>query len=189
MVWGRALDKVSSTIEEDKKQPTYALKGTFEEPVSSVKGLTKEIVKDLEFLSVVVDTSKWEVRIRTNNKDFDPLVFPISETHGGVAEPGEGKQGDKKMPKGEFVVRGARLPEGDPMEEFFTKYDDRNISYGPAFVYTDARDEKGEVRGIGFHGSHENDLGRKTNGCIRLLNDDLLLIREKLTIGLLVSII
>lgn len=186
------------TSRESLKKPDYELFGTFEEPDSTFNEdkngrrkkesqiLTKEVMKDIKFISITVDTKNQKLIIRTNKKGFDPLEFNIALGSNGVAEKGEGIEGDKKTPKGEVGIRGLRLPEGNPRNEVFTRNGDASL--GPVFIYFDTEDENGKNRGMGFHGSNENVL-RNTDGCIRLYNDDLLLIQDKFEVGMKVIII
>jgi lipoprotein-anchoring transpeptidase ErfK/SrfK len=93
-----------------------------------------------------------------------------------------GKQGDKITPIGEFEITTDRRHSENGV---YTK--DGKSSLGTSFLGISAKDENGNYRGIGIHGSKDDSL-RPTNGCIRVKNADSDLLFSSLKPGTKVQI-
>jgi len=77
-----------------------------------------------------------------------------------------GQQGDQITPIGEFEITADQRHSDNGV---YTK--DGKTSLGTSFLGISAKDENGNYRGIGIHGSKDDSL-RPTNGCIRVKNAD-----------------
>lgn len=112
------------------------------------------------------------------------ISLPCEIGINGFAEYDQSFEGDKKTPLCETKVRHIDLPIQDINNEIasaISKTTESSISFGPCFIclyITVPNTEK--VRGIGFHGCDDDSDGvlRPTDGCIRMFNADLLLIRK-----------
>jgi lipoprotein-anchoring transpeptidase ErfK/SrfK len=93
-----------------------------------------------------------------------------------------GKQGDKTTPIGEFT-----LTNDQRHSENGVYTNDGKTSLGTSFLGLSAKDENGNYRGIGIHGSKDDSL-RPTNGCIRVKNADSNLLFSSLKVGTKVKI-
>ena len=93
-----------------------------------------------------------------------------------------GKQGDQITPIGEFETTTDRRQSENGV---YTK--DGKSSLGTSFLGISAKDENGNYRGIGIHGSKDDSL-RPTNGCIRVKNADSDLLFSSLKPGTKVQI-
>ena len=124
--------------------------------------------------------------IATKSGAPDVTTFvPVGIGQNGVAAEGQGVESDKKTPKGTSIITSDR--------RFSTSLDhavrsNTGISnLGAAFINTGIKTANGTNRGIGFHGKYNNTLSG-TNGCIRMLNDDLLKLAPYMKAGVTVVI-
>lgn len=134
-----------------------------------------------EFLTkVIVDTEKKEV-ILLSDSIFCSIDCEIGKN--GTVSYLKSRNGDGKTPICGTKVRHIDMPVSEinnPNSAVMTKTTEPKINLGPCFVclYITTPDT-GEIRGIGFHGSSDDTGGlTTTEGCIRLYNADLYLIRK-----------
>jgi len=134
-----------------------------------------------EFLTkVVVNTEEKKVYLFS-----DELHCSIDCEIGknGTVSYMESRNGDGKTPLCGTRVRHIDMPISginNPDSAVLTKTIEPKINLGPCFVclYITTPDT-GEIRGIGFHGSSDDTCGlARTDGCIRLYNADLYLLRK-----------
>lgn len=95
----------------------------------------------------------------------------------------DSRNGDGKTPICGTRVRHIDMPISEinnPDSAVLTKTIEPKINLGPCFVCLYIKNIiTGEIRGIGFHGSIDDTDGlTTTDGCIRLYNADLYLIRK-----------
>lgn len=122
---------------------------------------------------------------KTNILDIITVEVRVGLGSKGVAPAGTAKQGDFKTPEGVFFIpKDIRIASN----QFNPVLSRENSSYvmGAAFINTGAM-ISGE-RYIGFHGNYENTL-KGTAGCVRMYNDDLVLLAPFMKQGTLVEII
>lgn len=136
---------------------------------------------DYEFLTkVVVNTEEKKVYLFSDELHCS-LHCEIGQN--GFALYEDSKIGDKKTPICSTRVRHIDMPISginNPDSAVLTKTTEPKINLGPCFVclYI-ATPDTGEIRGIGFHGSSDDTGGlAPTDGCIRMYNADLYLIRK-----------
>lgn len=111
--------------------------------------------------------------------DWSKFVsVPINVGYNGVAQSGEATAGDGKTPIGITTISSDRRISNNNTA---TTVANGKYNVGPAFINI------GTNRGIGFHGSANNQLGT-TNGCIRMKNDDLLVLAPYMRSGVQVII-
>ena len=159
----------------------FLLKGTFENPEPSTKRLlfflSKVKEKSSTLYSVTIYTSRkiavFTAKCPLNRRNTVTLNINIGK-HSKT--PRTGKQ--SYFLTGRTRVQGVRYKIAQSVDEaVFTRLDQTNL--GAAFIGFDASDENGKNRGIGFHGNSTNTL-EPTDGCIRMYNDDLLLLASLL---------
>jgi len=96
------------------------------------------------------------------------------------------KRGDMRTPEGVFSV--ASIEEASTWKhDFGDGNGEIEGAYGPLFIRLNC----GEHKGIGIHGTHlPESLGtRASEGCIRLNNDDLLLLAKHVHPGMVVAVL
>ena len=96
------------------------------------------------------------------------------------------KVGDMRTPEGIFSV--ASIEDAvDWKHDFGDGNGEIEGAYGPLFIRLNC----GEHKGIGIHGTHlPKSLGtRASEGCIRLNNDDLLLLAKQVHPGMVVAVL
>ena len=108
---------------------------------------------------------------------------PISTGHNGVAEAGQGVSGDGKTPKGSYTI-GTQLYVAKNQQNAVIA---SNYNYGAAFLVLNITTPNGSLREIGIHGKANDSLGT-TNGCIRMYNDELVMIAHYVTSGIPITI-
>jgi hypothetical protein len=172
----------------------FNMVGTFENPTpsqNSVKLLQakNELAGGASITKLVVDVGSGS---NTNGRMYIHLSngtiasVPIRTGQNGVAEKGRGVTGDRKTPKGTFTIGGstgggnARIAlSKDAKNAIFTR--DGKTNLGPAFLGINI-DPTGANRGIGIHGQGSTKFS-PTYGCIRMHNDDLVIIGKYIKSG------
>ena len=115
------------------------------------------------------------------------------------------KQGDMRTPEGVFPI--VRIQEASTWEHDFKDDDTGPIkgAYGPWFLRLNVSDRElfsnslherefttsSEFKGIGIHGTHDNSsIGKRVSqGCIRMRNHELEIIKQHAYIGMQVVIL
>lgn len=131
---------------------------------------------------VIVDKPALEIYL-INYFGDTIYTFPVAVgTNFGNKE----KVGDLKTPEGTFPVESIE-------DARSWKYDFENdgkgpidSAYGPWFIRLTVKDAKG----IGIHGTHENEtIGKRvSHGCVRMKNEDLNVLVDLISPGIQVSI-
>lgn len=112
------------------------------------------------------------------------VFLPCEIGKNGFVEYQKSNEGDEKTPTCETRVRHIDLPVqsiNNPEAATMSKTKEPRVNFGPCFIclyITVPGTEK--IRGIGLHGCDDDSNGilRPTNGCIRLFNADLYLLRK-----------
>jgi len=149
--------------------------------VTLVSFIKKMQSLDYEFLTeVIVDTTTKKVTL-VAGKLKCIIDCEIGKNGACLHEDSEGNDG--KTPICKTKVRHIDMPTENinfPNSAVFTKTTEQKINLGPCFICLYITLPKtNEVRGIGIHGSADDKDGlQPTDGCIRLLNADLMLIRK-----------
>ena len=96
------------------------------------------------------------------------------------------QRGDMRTPEGVFSVASIE-DAADWKHDFGDGNGEVDGAYGPLFIRLNC----GEHKGIGIHGTHlPESLGtRASEGCIRLNNDDLLLLAKQIHPGMVVAVL
>jgi hypothetical protein len=163
------------------------LNGSFHKPKPSRKNIEK-------FIQCLSETKGIIVEIRVYRKRTRACFISICENcKKKVTIPINVGANDKTPLTGEnyFLigrsrVRGVRVIISESIDDaIFARTSNQNL--GAAFIGFDAIDADGRNRGMGFHGSSKNLLS-ETDGCIRMYNDDLLLLGPYMLPGVKVFI-
>jgi len=169
----------------------FVMKGTFANPV--VNSATTNFPQAVQALKGGATITKIAVVTAGGSATTGTISFtlstglvatsPIRTGYKGVAESGQGVSGDNKTPKGSYTI-GTTL--------YVAKSQDNGVishgyNYGAAFLLINIPDQNGTIRGIGIHGKADDSLGT-TNGCIRMYNDELVLIAPYVTSGIPITI-
>lgn len=191
------LDKQTIDIQKDEAAyepydndtPTtssgYKIKGSsFQSPspTNGVPNFVSNLTSGYSINKITVNTSSKKalfVAKKTGSPDIQVEV-PIEIGSNGTSAPGKGKSGDKKTPIGNFKIGTDRRFSTSTNPAVFTR--DKKTNLGSMFITIV------QERGIGFHGQKDNLL-RKTNGCVRMYNDDLILLAPHMKTGVDVQII
>jgi len=187
---------------EIKLKKSFMMKGTYESPEPSVVELSDFInemkMNGYKLENITVDTSiKEAIFTALNSKNETKSIrLPVNIGSGGAVEKKLSTSKDEKTPLtgtedffliGRDRVGGIRSTVADKIEEAVIARDG-SANLGAAFVGFDAVNKKGINRGVGFHGHYDNILA-PTNGCIRMYNDDLLLLYPFMNPGVKVHIV
>ncbi len=113
---------------------------------------------------------------KTSSADYT-VEISINIGANGVAETGQGVEGDGKTPKGTTAITEIRASTSTD-KAVLSK---NGYNLGAYFINLGAT-YNGKDRGIGFHGHANNTLG-STNGCVRMRNDDLLVLGPYMKTG------
>lgn len=128
-------------------------------PLETLKDtLTKENTK------IIIDKSDKKLYVEKDGKRVASTDINIgSADKDGTAK--GGKAGDNITPVGEFTITGDKRKNENGV------LNNNGKSLGTVFLGISAKDENGNYRGIGIHGSQGNTLG-STSGCIKVTNAD-----------------
>jgi lipoprotein-anchoring transpeptidase ErfK/SrfK len=157
---------------------TYKLKGTHENPQPSpgVSTFVNHIKNDNYVLEkITINTQQKQATFPAKKGSSGKQVtIPINIGLSGVSQIGQASFGDNKTPKGTTLTEIDRNPFLSPSTDkpIFTR--DGKTNLGAAFINIGATINNTN-RGIGFHG-HANNTLSQTNGCVRMYNDDLLVL-------------
>ncbi len=116
------------------------------------------------------------------------VTVPINIGYKGVSDPNGSPKpslGDSRTPKGTSYISSDRRIAKDQNSGVLA-YSDSYYNFGAAFINTGIT-LGGVNRSIGFHSNQNNTLGT-TNGCIRMFNDDLVLLAPYMFSGIKVII-
>ncbi len=193
---------VDNTIAEQNTSSqgkNYKMLGTFNDPQPSV-GSSKLVEANAllktdkaEVVRVVADVggatdTRGTMYFHLSNGMI--ASAPMGNGARGVAEEGKGVSGDKKTPKGKFVIGGKS---GNIKAAFsFSKNQETAIlnkqgtNMGALFLGLNI-DPAGDYRGIGIHGFASGNV-QSTAGCLSLANGDLLLVARYINAGTPISI-
>jgi len=177
----------------------YELAGTFQNPSpsnSQVTSFASALASSNSTLSeIIVQTSgpgsnnNGTATFRGTNGS--EVTINVRFGANGVASENTQAAGDKKTPLGVYALNSDRrpTPDGIPVDGIAATSTTVTpaVNLGAAYYQINVA-INGQNRGIGFHGRSNNTLG-STNGCIRMLNDDLLLLGPFMQSGTIVKII
>ncbi|MFZ2205677.1 MAG: L,D-transpeptidase family protein [Minisyncoccia bacterium] len=169
----------------------YKMNGTFLSPAPSVGVLdfkNNYLKNGYSLTGITVNTSaKQATFMAKKGSAFKAVSVSINTGQSGVSEIGQAKEGDLKTPKGTTSITSDRRPTPEPpIEGKAALTRDGKYNMGAAFINLGAT-TGGRDRGIGFHGAPDNGLG-STNACIRMRNDDLVVLSPYMVAGLQVII-
>ena len=142
----------------------------------------KQKINDINNASFIV-ISKEEMNLRViDYKGRETEKYPIAC---GKNFGNKEKKGDLKTPEGLFHITEIEKS-GNWSHDFGDGNGVISGAYGPFFIRLETPGHKG----IGIHGTHKPEsIGtRDTEGCIRLLNDDVEKLKERCHIGMVVFI-
>ena len=156
----------TSTPEDAVTKPIQPPEG---QPSSTLKDAVDKFGQDLTPNNTLVLIDKSDRKLYIYK---DGYIIGSTDINIGKAEnnrPGTligGQQGDAITPIGDFTITN---DERHDINGVYTQ--DGKSHLGTSFLGISAKDEKGNYRGIGIHGSPDDSL-RPTNGCIRVKNAD-----------------
>lgn len=137
------------------------------------------LIENAEFIII----NKQDMKLRLYDyRGHLKMEFPIAcgKNRGDKKE-----QGDMRTPEGVFHVSDIEAA-WDWSHDFKDGRGEMDSAYGPWFIRLHTPGHKG----IGIHGTHDPEsIGtRATEGCIRLKNKDLMELKERVRVGMVVVI-
>ena len=181
---------------------SFTLNGSFNSPEPSNKRLISFIenlkTNNFQIKKVIIYTTVKKATFISSNSNYQQKVISLSVeiVLNGVIKKELAKVNDRKTPltgKDDFFLTGRSRVNGirykianSDERAILTRDEEANL--GAAFIGIDVIDEKGINRGIGFHG-HSNNLLEPTDGCIRMYNDDLLILAPFMVSGIKIFIL
>ena len=160
---------------------SFVLSGTFENPQTSpgLSDFLNNINAGNSITSISVSTSSSNMTIISSSGSN--VTIPVTGIGAqGVSEVGQGVEGDRKTPKGNWqITSDIRISQNQNDAQTPAI---GNFNMGPAFIGTNITTPSGTIRGIGIHGNKNNTPG-PTMGCVRIKNDDVLALARKMTPG------
>lgn len=174
----------------------YTLKGTFENPQPStgVANFVQNLEQSnasLEEITVITPGpgpgNQGSAKFKGSNGS--EVVIPVALGKNGVSTTANQEPGDGKTPLGSYELNSDIRPETGVTKNLAaaTKAENTPINLGAYYGMIDIT-YKGALRGIGFHGHKNNTLG-PTNGCVRMYNDDLVVLSPFMKAGTKVTIV
>lgn len=189
LIFNLDLQKVSITVDEANFADTeveiqsnkgYSMNGaSFQSPNPSagIADFAAKLKSGYKIDLITVDTASKKATFSARNGASSATVsVDINIGKNGVAEIGKAKEGDGKTPKGETVINSDRRISNSTSNAVTSRNGKYNL--GAAFINIGTNPD----RGIGFHGKWNNSLG-VTNGCIRMYNDDLIVLAPYMATG------
>ncbi|MEK9168417.1 MAG: L,D-transpeptidase [Patescibacteria group bacterium] len=184
---GKVYDKISGA-DRQSDEPDSArgkpIQGTPSPDIKKLAGYSTKM--NSSNTSVIIDKSdkKMYIYYYGDNKNGE-LIASIPTNIGSGDLTGEkngGIKNDKITPTGDFIVTNNK--------NFDTSgvYNKEGANMGIAFLGISAKDQNGDYRGIGIHGSQSGTIKSPTNGCIRTNNADLPAIFSALKTGTQIKI-
>lgn len=185
-------EKIRAELEKNtnpSKSNAYKMVGTFENPKGSTdKGMTAnslagELAKGAQLKSLTVYPNKRGCFSYIQSGQTGSFCVDVNVGMNGFSEQGTGVEGDKKTPKGTHKISGnIQLPKKNVAAKTIGG---RNVNLGAAFLGLSI-DGKSTARGIGIHGDASNCIVNckaysYTEGCIKMSNDDLVLLAPYMT--------
>lgn len=170
---------------------TYNLNGTYSNPSPSpnIASFVTGLSSSNTIASIIVSTpgpgsNNWGtvefVDQAGNNSGQVSVRFGVN----GVSAQAAAAVGDNKTPQGTYALTSDIRVSSSATNPVTTSNGVTNL--GAAFWMIDIY-QGSTLRGIGFHGHADNTLS-STNGCIRMLNDDLLVLSPYVSAGVTVTI-
>lgn len=162
----------------------YKMVGSFNNPQPSagVMAFRTKIQSSYQLTDITVDvvakTATFNAK-KLGGSDTTSVTVPINIGKNGWSAQGTAVEGDGKTPKGITHITSDRRLTSGQAQAVFTK--DGRFNMGAAFINTGAT-YNGKDRGIGFHGQPNNVLS-VTNGCVRMYNDDLVVLAPYMAMG------
>ncbi len=167
-------DSVTELTKPPIGQPSPSLKEALDKYGKEINGNNT---------TVLIDKSSRKLYIYKDGYMIGSTDINIGKTEkNGSGTLAGGAQGDGITPIGDFTITEDTRHSANGV---YTK--DGKSSLGTSFLGISAKDESGNYRGIGIHGSKDDSL-RPTNGCIRVKNADSDLIFSSLKPGTKVKI-
>ncbi len=178
-------EDVESNLTSGTSARSFVMNGTFSNPIPTNPQLAT-FVNNLKSKNGIIN--KVVVSVDAPNSQKNRITFygsdgsvspPIIVNIGtnGYSLPGQSNSGDKKTPIGTFTIpndiRVAPDQDHGVLAHVTTTPDGSAYNFGAAFINTGAM-VSGE-RAIGIHSNKQNVL-KPTNGCIRMYNQDLVLV-------------
>ncbi|MBQ0016401.1 MAG: L,D-transpeptidase [Bacteroidales bacterium] len=131
---------------------------------------------------LLIDKGDMQLRVI----DYKGIVRDVFDMACGKNYGNKQKQGDMRTPEGVFHVSEI-LDASTWTHDFNDGNGEIEGAYGPYFIRLDVPGHTG----IGIHGTHDSSSigSRVTEGCIRLKNDDVALLREQVEQGMVVVVV
>lgn len=171
--------------EESKEQSSTSQPGT--EAKTDAPQTAKSSIAVEQRYSILIKKSDFKLNVLDNNKQTVASFDCALGKNPGDKE----KSGDMKTPNGTFKVIEV-CDASYWTHDFKDGKGEIKGAYGPWFFYLDTTAKsKGQWDGIGIHGTHDPSSIRTlaSEGCIRLLNENVLLLKEKyIKVGTMVTI-
>ncbi len=175
--------KEASKEEAQKQAAQPANDAKVEEKANEEKAVQTQPVE--HHYSVLIKKSAFTLYLMDNGKLVKSYGVAIAKNPGQKE-----KRGDMKTPTGTFRVDEI-LDASAWTHDFGDGKGEIKGAYGPWFISLDTMDlSKGQWDGIGIHGTHDPaSIGtRASEGCIRLLNENVDELKQYVQVGTMVTI-
>ncbi|MCQ2373242.1 MAG: L,D-transpeptidase [Phascolarctobacterium sp.] len=156
------------------------------QPTTSKPVIAKAEAAEQHNYSILIKKSEFKLKVLDNGNVIETFGCALGKNTGDKE-----KSGDMKTPNGTFKV----IEVCDASwwtHDFKDGKGEIKGAYGPWFFYLDTNEKsKGQWDGIGIHGTHDpSSIGTlASEGCIRLLNENVQLLKNKyITVGTMVTI-
>ncbi len=167
------------TEEQTAPNAGYTMHGSFLTPAPSagVAQIGQKLGSGYTLQEIVVDTTSKKATFKISNGTLtDSATVSVGLGKNGIAEATQATSGDGKTPKGTTYINTDQRLSINQTNSIFDRSGKYNM--GAAFINIGTTPD----RGIGFHGRASNSLA-VTNGCVRMYNDDLIVLAKYMKTG------
>ncbi len=176
-----AANTVKTQTKEQSAQPDQTAK-VDEKKIESKPSVEKQVE---HHYSVLIKKSVYMLYLMDNGNIVKSYGVALGKNPGQKE-----KSGDMKTPTGTFRVDEI-IDASAWTHDFGDGKGEIKGAYGPWFISLDTMDlSKGKWDGIGIHGTHDpSSIGtRASEGCIRLLNENVEDLKKYISVGTMVTI-
>ncbi len=177
--------KTETTTDETATSKSFLMSGNFSAPKPSagVSDFVNYLKTGWKLSDITVDAATKKATFTAlKGADSKSVTISINIGYNGFSDPNGSPKpvsGDARTPKGTSYISSDRRFAPDQNHAVLSK--DGKYNLGAVFINTGITLD-GKDRGIGFHGHKNNTLG-STNGCIRMYNDDLIILGPYMSSG------
>lgn len=190
-------EDIETNLTKGSTNRGFSINGTFDNPIPTnpqLKTFTTNLKSKNATITKIVtsidapNSKKNSITFYGSDGSVSPAII-VNIGANGYSLPGQNSSGDKKTPIGTFTVTGdirlAKDQNSGALAHVSKSKDGTAYNFGAGFINTGAM-TAGE-RAIGIHSNKENKL-KVTNGCIRMYNQDLVLVAQFIKPGTKITI-